>query len=118
MTHGGLVYGFGDNTKGQIVQNKNELCIREPRLIEKAKKYREDLIKIHTNDTSSLITTFNEKVRAPLMFQWGGCSIIDTYAELSSVLGTSLNPENGTHIKGGSQYDREVRVVDQHQSGQ
>ena len=101
MTARGTMYGYGDNSKDQIMAGK-EVVLSRPHVIAKARKYAPDLIRMHTNDDSSMMTVFDKKIEAPVMFQWGGKNIIES--NMTQVIdgGTTLNPEGGVHIRGGS----------------
>ena len=111
------MYGYGDNSKDQIIAGK-DVALSRPQVITKARKYAPDLIRLHTNDDSSMMTVFDKKIEAPVMFQWGGKNIIES--NMAQVIdgGTNLNPEGGVHIRGGSQYDSELMILDQYKNGQ
>lgn len=117
MNAHGTIYGYGDNSKDQIMAGK-EVVLNRPQVIKKARQYAHDLIRMHTNDDSSMMTVFDKKIAAPVMFQWGGKNIIES--NMAQVIdgGTTLNPEAGVYIRGGSQYDSELIVVDQYKNGQ
>jgi alpha-tubulin suppressor-like RCC1 family protein len=63
VTSSDLVYGFGDNSHGQIMHDGsfNEFVVKKPKLLRTMAKFKQMITKIHAADKMSLMTYDNGK---------------------------------------------------------
>lgn len=111
----GLVFGFGDNSAGQLLQEQNQFVVRQPKLLKTVSKFQGMTRSIFTCDRMSLMTYERDcQLSSRKFFAWGDKTIIDLVSGSAKINGDEIfMPEVGTHGRGGSYLEDGLFLVDQ-----
>jgi hypothetical protein len=120
MTEHGLVYGFGDNSCGQIIHasGPGEHKIGRPRLVGAIQTYRGRIAHMDASNNFSAITVqVPDHLSTRQIFAWGDDAIMDTVSRAASIQGTLLNADDGVHLRGGAFHDKSLQLLDEQANG-
>lgn len=115
----GHLYGFGDNSSGQIAydQSSNMFVINKAINVKIVSKLHGMIYKINTGDRISYITYQNTGLETRKFFAWGDKSIIHRVSQTAMIKGGKVIPELGVHGRGGAYFEDGLWIADQYLNG-